>query len=191
MSSLLFVRHAETDMAGSFCGHSDPPINVAGREQLRHLIAGLEGEPFDAIYSSDLRRATDTAEAMAAAFELPVVTTDALREIYFGEWEGLRWEEIERRDPAYASRWLAEFPKLPAPQGERYEEFTLRVLNAVDQLWHASDGGRIVLVTHAGVMRVVLTVLLNYSAAEAWEKTRGYYCSFEYTGAALTQRMAR
>jgi len=191
MSRHIFLRHAETDMAGTFCGHSDPRINIVGQQQVLDLIATLGDSPFDAIYCSDLQRTVDTAEALSSAYGVSLILTPALREIHFGEWEGLRWEEIERRDPAYAALWSAEFPKLPAPQGERYETFTRRVLDAVDRLLREADGGRIAVVTHAGVMRVVLTMLLGCSDVEAWERTRSYCCSFEYAGSIAAEGIAR
>lgn len=191
MSRLVFLRHAETDMAGAFCGHSDPPINRGGGEQIRDLITRLGDQRFESIYSSDLLRAVNTAEVLSAAYGVPLTTVASLREIHFGEWEGLRWEEIERRDPAYAARWIAEFPKLPAPEGERYDAFTDRVLDAVDRLLRVTEGGPIAVVTHAGVMRVVLTMLLGCSDVEAWERTRSYCCSFEYASSAVAQRISR
>jgi adenosylcobinamide-GDP ribazoletransferase len=96
MSRVLFIRHAETDMAGRFCGHSDPDVNAKGRAQLTELAHLLSAEAIDAVYSSDLRRARSTAQAIAAARNIPLSLRPALREIDFGQWEGLSWEQIEQ-----------------------------------------------------------------------------------------------
>ncbi len=110
MSRVLFIRHAETEMAGRFCGHSDPELNTQGWMQVAALAQQLSAEPIDTVYSSDLRRARSTAEAIAAVRELPRCLRPALREIDFGQWEGLRWEQIEQLDPEYARRWVALYP---------------------------------------------------------------------------------
>ena len=63
MNSVLFIRHAETDMAGTFCGHSNPPINARGRQQIQTLMDALKGEEINCIFTSDLERAPATAAA--------------------------------------------------------------------------------------------------------------------------------
>src|SRR5882757_7434908 len=131
MSDLLFIRHAETDMAGTFCGHSDPELNERGRIQLSKLINRLRMENIGVVYTSDLRRAHTTGTAIAEAFNVDCHVRPALREINFGQWEGITWEEIERRDDVYARRWIAEYPRLPAPNGETFQNFERRVLGEV------------------------------------------------------------
>src|ERR1700742_386415 len=106
MSRVLFIRHAETEMAGRFCGHSDPDLNAQGQVQLSGLAQALSAETFGRVYSSDLRRAHSTARAIAAGRNIPLTLRPALREIHFGRWEGLSWSEIEQLDPEYARRWV-------------------------------------------------------------------------------------
>jgi alpha-ribazole phosphatase/probable phosphoglycerate mutase len=134
MSELLLIRHAETDMAGTFCGHSDPELNARGRVQLSELINRLRMEMIGVVYTSDLRRAHTTGMAIAEAFDVDCHVRSALREINFGRWEGITWEEIERRDDVYARRWIAEYPRLPAPDGESVRDFERRVLDEVTPL---------------------------------------------------------
>jgi broad specificity phosphatase PhoE len=167
MSRVYFIRHAETEMAGSFCGHLDPELNARGRDQAMAL-RNLEG--LERVYSSDLRRALSTAEAIGR----PVVVRPALREIYFGQWEGLSWEEIECADADYAREWLARFPELTAPGGESFREFEARVLEEVN--WLLGQTGPIAVVTHGGVLRVVLRHFHGCSDAEAWQRTQSYCC---------------
>jgi broad specificity phosphatase PhoE len=177
MKGLIFIRHAETDLAGTFCGHSDPPINARGQAQIKGLIPQLTPGPIDAVYSSDLRRAVDTATSLAQAFAVPCTTTSNLREIYFGNWEAITWAEIERRDADYARRWAEWFPDLTAPNGEPYAIFEARVLRQVDRLLGLAADKRIAVVTHGGVMRIVLRNLLGHTEEQAWELTKSY-CSF-------------
>jgi broad specificity phosphatase PhoE len=177
METLLFIRHAETDLAGRFCGHSNPPVNERGLHQIDELLETLRSESIDAIYASDLSRSLSTANAIGGVFRLSSITVPELREIGFGEWEGLNWPEIESRDRAYARRWSEAYPGLPAPGGESFEAFQSRVLTAIDRLLAVSSQRCAVVVTHAGVMRVVLHSLCGLDQKEAWERTN-LYCGF-------------
>jgi broad specificity phosphatase PhoE len=191
MTGLFFIRHATTDMAGTFCGHSDPPINSIGQQQIVRLIATLHTETFDEIYSSDLRRAVETATHLSQAFPAPVITTSNLREIHFGDWESRTWAEIEQHDPNYARRWTEAFPKLTAPNGESFASFEDRVLQEVDHLSQRAETKRIAVLTHAGVMRTVLRRLLGYTDQQAWETTKAYCSSFECAPSMPYVRRAR
>ena len=179
MSRVLFIRHAQTEMAGRFCGHSDPDLNTQGRMQLTSLTGLLSAEPIDIVYSSDLRRASATAQGIAAVRQIPQVVRPALREIDFGQWEGMSWEQIEQMDPEYARKWMGRYPHLAAPSGESFQAFEARVLEEVKFLL---DGNRrpIAVVTHGGVLRVVLRHLCGQSDEEAWQQTRAYCCIVRY-----------
>jgi alpha-ribazole phosphatase len=179
MSEILFVRHGATAMAGRFCGHSDPDLNSLGQAQVTNLVAQLSAQPLERIYSSDLKRAQTTAHAVADYHGLAVETRPALREIHFGEWEGLSWEEIESRDPQYVAAWMAAFPQLPAPSGETFPAFEARVLREVTAFVDRG-AGPIAVVTHGGVIRVVLQHLCGRSASEAWQETQSYCCVVRY-----------
>ncbi len=178
MSEILLIRHGETDMAGTFCGHSDPELNARGRAQVRELIGQLRMEDIGAVYTSDLRRAHATAKALADEFRVDCHVRPALREIGFGDWEGLAWKEIEELDPIYARRWIAEYPDLHAPGGELFSEFERRVMREVELLslqWGTS-GRSIAVISHAGVIRCVLRGLPGYSEEEVWKLAKEY-CS--------------
>ena len=185
MNELLFIRHAETDMAGTFCGHSDPELNERGRAQLGDLINKLRAEEIGVVYASDLRRAHRMGMAIAEALDVDCHVRSALREINFGRWEGISWKEIERRDDAYARRWIAEYPHLPAPDGESFHDFEKRVLDEVTFLSLETEGAdcRVAVVTHAGVLRTVLCALHGCSEDTAWERTRAYCSVVRHTSA--------
>jgi alpha-ribazole phosphatase len=186
MSEILFIRHAETDMAGTFCGHSDPELNPRGRVQLAELIDRLRVENFGAVYSSDLRRALATGMAVAEAFGVDCRVRPALREIDFGQWECLTWQEIEKRGENYARRWLAEYPNPPAPGGESFRDFERRVVDEVKFLSKEVEveGRGIAVVTHAGVLRTVLCTFHGRAEEVAWEQTRSYCSIVRHTIAA-------
>jgi broad specificity phosphatase PhoE len=178
MSEILFIRHAETDMAGTFCGHSDPELNACGRVQVAELINRLRVEEIGVVYTSDLRRAYATGMALGGAFGVDCHVRPALREIDFGQWEGLTWKEIEQRDNSYSRRWIAEYPRLPAPDGENFCDFERRVLDEAKFLSIEAEVAscKIAVVTHAGVLRTVLCALDGCSEEDGWERTRSY-CS--------------
>lgn len=192
MSEILFLRHAETDMAGTFCGHSDPHLNVRGQLQVAELVDRLRTEKIRAVYTSDLHRAHATGIAIAEAFRVPCHMRAALREINFGNWEGLTWEEIERRDKDYSCRWVAHYPNLPAQGGENFPDFEARVLKEVNLLSIEAEsiGGDIAVVTHAGVLRTVLRTLHGCSDEEAWKQTASYCCLIRHNiGNILSTRL--
>lgn len=177
--SMLLIRHAHTPMAGRFCGRTDPELSEEGRAQAALLAATLAGEPIVQVISSPLRRARQTADPIAQTRSLAVEERAALSEIDFGHWEGKSWEEIERLDREYARTWISGYPHVPSPGGELFSEFTERVMREIRAGFDTPDGLTVV-VTHAGVLRVILTQLLQCSEQEAWEQTKPYCCVFRY-----------
>jgi broad specificity phosphatase PhoE len=177
-AKLFLIRHAETDSAGTFCGHSDPPINARGRQQIDALLNALEQHEIDIVYSSDLQRARMTAEAIAAFFAAPLRTTPNLREIGFGDWENSTWKQIEQRDPTFAKQWVAAYPRLSAPNGEDFMAFEGRTLSEFDAL--AATNRNAAVVTHGGVLRVMLTRRCGVSDERAWLDTKAYCSVFIY-----------
>jgi alpha-ribazole phosphatase len=175
MSDLLLIRHGATDLAGTFCGHSDPPLNERGREQIAALIEELASEQIGAVYSSDLLRARQTAVALATAKAAPLRILSGLREINFGDWEGLSWKQVEAINEQHAKRWLIEYPSLAAPNGEAVDPFAARVLATVETLLQI-DGRAIAVVSHAGVMRVIMRQLGGFAEDQCFARTKEY-CS--------------
>jgi broad specificity phosphatase PhoE len=180
MNCVFFIRHAETDMAGTFCGHSDPPINTRGRQQIQELIRALNSEVIECVFTSDLERAVSTAEMLAGALGVPCIKKPNLREIYFGSWEGLTWEQIQERDEAYARRWTESYPGLPAQGGESFADFQTRVGSEVSKILNDTDWRQVAVVTHGGVMRVVLQSMCGLAENETWELTKPYCSFFKY-----------
>lgn len=172
MKQFLFTRHAETDMIGTFCGHSDPELNDNGRSQLPGLIKALSSYPIQRVYTSDLLRAKQTAEAIGRHFRAEVCLRRGLREIDFGLWDGLSWGQIELRDPAMARNWVESYPNVTAPQGEPFGAFQQRVCKEVEFLLAEAPGPYVVVVTHAGFIRVVLTLLCGFPEPDALSQTQ-------------------
>jgi alpha-ribazole phosphatase/probable phosphoglycerate mutase len=179
-------------MAGTFCGQADPPVNAAGDRQMRTLVESLRTEPIAAIFTSDLQRALTAAQGLAEVFaapwKVPCIPRRDLREIGFGQWEGLTWEQIETLDAAFARQWLDEFPHLTPPQGESFAKFEARVMAEVFYLVDQGKHGLTAVVTHAGVMRVVLQNLCGLDVKAASTLTKQYCCTFRYAPHARTEQ---
>jgi broad specificity phosphatase PhoE len=173
MTEILLVRHAETDLKGTFCGHSDPPLNHAGCAQLPAILDAIGNRPVEIILSSDLRRAHATAATIAQHYAAKLLLRPGLREIFFGDWEGLRWQQIEERDPAFARTWMKSFPSLTAPGGESVRAFEARILKESLFISELARNSPLVVVTHAGVMRAMLKAQ-GLSDQETWAATRDY-----------------
>lgn len=154
---LYVVRHGMTDWNQSkrMQGHLDPPLNATGRAQARLVGLRLSREGAGALYSSDLQRASETAQYIARATGLRVVQKISLREINFGVWQGLSSQEIRERDPeVYAARRANPYDV--APEGaETWRQFYTRALRAVNEVLAATDAQRLILVVHSGVCTVL------------------------------------
>ena len=146
MTTLLIARHGETDwnVERRWQGWADPPLNDTGRAQARQLADELRDIPFDAAYSSDLRRAHETALIVAEPHDVPVVVDAGLREIDIGSWSGLTRSEIQER-----------FPDGKRPDGETHEQHFARTRDAVVRIARASEGHRILIVGHGGTIRSI------------------------------------
>ena len=158
MTEIILIRHGETDWnrVRRMQGHLDIGLNAQGHLQAKALAAALANETIDAIYASDLQRARDTAQVIAAAHQLQVIIDPALRERCYGAFEGLMYDEISAHYPEAFAQWRAREPHARFPAGERsaetLHEFSLRAVAAVTHLARQHTGGKIIIVTHGGVL---------------------------------------
>jgi broad specificity phosphatase PhoE len=151
MTTILLARHGETDwnLQQRWQGHTDTPLNDTGREQARALGEELAGERIDAVFSSDLIRAHETARLVAAPRKLSVTVLRDLRERHFGSVEGLTTDEVIARYP--------DIRDLQADDGESREEMVERVLSVIRRIAETHPEGSVLVVSHGGPMRAVLT----------------------------------
>jgi probable phosphoglycerate mutase len=151
---IIAVRHGETawNVEMRMQGQLDVALNGVGCWQAERVAVALADERFDAIYSSDLLRAAQTAEALARVQGRPVVADRGLRERCFGVFQGLTFDEVAARWPEDSRRWRQREPDF-APEGaETLREFSARCVGAATRLAAAHPGGSIALVAHGGVM---------------------------------------
>jgi alpha-ribazole phosphatase len=166
---LLLARHGETDWnkVGRYHGHTDVGLNEVGREQARKLARRLARERFDAIYSSDLKRAHWTAQEIASFHPVSPVVTDQLRELNLGEFEGRSFKDAEDGRPLEAA-WEAGDIDFPIPGGETIYQLQSRVASFLSGLTEHYENGAIVLVAHGGLLRVVICHLIGIELKYWW-----------------------
>jgi len=155
MTTLLLVRHGETDWNrnGRWQGGSDTPLNDLGREQARALAQQLDGD-IDVVYSSDLARARETADIVAARLGLEVRVDPRLRERGFGSWEGLTTLEIEERFAEAHGRWRAG-EGAGADDAETFEDFSARVNRFLADVLRLHPGEEVLVISHGGSIRAI------------------------------------
>jgi broad specificity phosphatase PhoE len=171
MTTVLLVRHGQSTWNAEhrWQGLADPPLSELGREQARELANALRDVPLDAVYSSHLLRARETAEVVARTRGLMVIADPELREIDVGEWSGLLTEEIKARFPAGWERQLAGGDGWE--HGEPHAAMSDRIVSAVARIAASRPDEQILCVLHGGVIRALhahaaRTVLAEYRRSE-------------------------
>ncbi|MBI2831238.1 MAG: alpha-ribazole phosphatase [Chloroflexi bacterium] len=162
MSRLLLVRHGDTEFNSTrrFLGHTDIELSPEGLKQVRKLRDRLASEKIDLAYASDLKRAAMTARLISSGHELDIISSPELREINYGEVEGLTFDEISHRYPDVAKCCVDWSKDLKFPGGESFEEFTQRIGAFSAKLKNATEQ-TILVVAHGGPLRVLLCYLLG------------------------------
>lgn len=171
MKRVLLVRHSDiaADMS-RYWGRTDVPLNDVGMRQAERLAQRLAGEQIGLVYTSDLRRAIDTATVIASHHHLPVVPCPELREIDFGQCEGLTFDEMKDRYPETQGIWNADGQHIRFPGGESVLALTERVTTFAERLRCESYGTALV-VAHGGSVRVLVCCLAGLELS-AWREMR-------------------
>ncbi|MBV8569424.1 MAG: histidine phosphatase family protein [Acidobacteriaceae bacterium] len=173
LQQLMLIRHASTDMAGTLCGQSDPPLNAAGIKESESLAQRLQmsSVPYR-LYASDLKRAMQTAQPIAKLLRISIMARAGLREMDFGEWEGKRWAQIAGNNSG--TMGIEALFDVGPPGGETFARFRKRVLQTLGEVITESKGQPVAIVTHLGVM---VTILGEFAAAtDVWTPPRIDYC---------------
>jgi alpha-ribazole phosphatase len=170
MTRFCLVRHGQTDwnLEGRYQGQSDVPLNENGRNQAGALAQKLKGYPFTAIYTSDLVRAKETADILAAALRLPVICDLRLREIDQGKWEGQLVDDIKAR---YVELWQqrsVDPASLRPPGGETVEEVANRVHTAMDDIARHHPGASVLVVSHGLALATVICTIRAIPLGQAY-----------------------
>lgn len=165
---ILFVRHGETDynVAHRWQGQLDVPLNDTGRAQATALATYLAQTPIDLIYSSDLKRAFDTAKVVAMARKQSVIPEPRLREIHLGIFQGLTREQLREQYPLELMQWDTN-DEFVVQGGESRRQLRERAAAAWEEIT-ASAAKTLLLLTHGGTMRVLLPTIVPELGEERW-----------------------
>ncbi len=163
MSKLVLVRHGDTALnsAERLWGRTDVELSAAGLRQAEELSDRLAAQSIDVIYSSDLKRALVTAKTIASKHQLEVITCPELREVNFGEFEGLRFAEIRRLHPEMAKSWADGSLQIRFPGGESVDELNTRVSKFLDRLKGHTPEETVLIVAHSAPLRLIICHLLG------------------------------
>lgn len=170
MPPWLGIRHAQSvwNAQARVQGQADPPLSEAGRAQAEALAERLGALGLRGLVASDLRRARETAEILAARLGLALELHPGLRERDLGAWSGLTHPEIARRWPDDYARWRAGDPDLRPGGGESRRALRRRVAAALAGLRERHRGARLGLVTHMGVLRALVPDALLDNTGTLW-----------------------
>ena len=157
MTELILVRHGETDWNRElrFQGHVDVDLNAIGLEQARRVAARLATERVRGVYASDLMRARQTADPVAAQLGVATNTHTDLREQSFGAVDGMRVADIKEQHPTAWEGWLRFEEDYCMPGGETTRQFHARVVDAVHRIAAEHRGAAVIVVTHGGVLDMI------------------------------------
>jgi 2,3-bisphosphoglycerate-dependent phosphoglycerate mutase len=183
-TQLIAIRHGETawNRTQRYQGHEDIALNEAGFSQACDIANSLANTPLDAVYTSDLKRAYQTATALAVRLALPSERVSDLREQHFGLFQGLTGEEIARQWPQASERWHRREPDFGPPGGETRNEFSQRCVTAIEKLTRAHPGGTIAVICHGGVLDCLYRAAsrLPMDAPRAWPLANAAINYFSY-----------
>ncbi|MGQ9724543.1 MAG: histidine phosphatase family protein [Tepidimonas sp.] len=172
ITRILAIRHGETpwNRDARIQGQIDIPLNETGRWQAERTAAALADEPIDALYASDLRRARQTAEAIARRRGLALQTHPGLRERHFGDFQGRTWVELEQQHPEVVRALKGREPDFAPPGGESLLALRARVEATFAELAARHVGGQIVVVAHGGVLDILYRAAarVELQAPRAW-----------------------
>ncbi|MBT9164000.1 MAG: Phosphoserine phosphatase 1 [Chloroflexi bacterium] len=175
MARLILVRHGETEWNRSlrYQGHSDIHLNDNGTEQAAMVSDRLASERIDVIYSSDLSRSHETARSIASMHGMVEIRqSPLLREMNFGQAEGMTFDEIKERYPRIAGdlqAWRTRSPETRIPDGESIAELGARVAQFTEELKGHEPEETVLVVAHGGSLQVLICLLLGIGLEHWWQ----------------------
>ncbi|HWI55282.1 MAG TPA: alpha-ribazole phosphatase [Desulfobacteria bacterium] len=171
VTRLFLVRHGETEWNKDlrYQGHRDIPLSEVGFAQAEKVALRLSKEKLDAIYSSDLSRAFETAKAIGRFHEAPIKMVRELRETNFGRWEGLTYKEIDQQFKEVMSGWRVNPRDVKIPDGESLGEVRDRCLKGLDKILSDNPDRNVLVVAHGGIIRIVVASVLGFEINDYWK----------------------
>lgn len=168
---VFLVRHGETyaNCEKKFAGWTDTKLTPKGIEQGKKASEKVDMSHIDVVIASDLSRAVDTATYIKKNSELAITQIPSFREMYFGEWEDLTLDEMRVSDETSVAAWWADYLNYQTPNGESLQGMYDRVTEGYEKMLNNYKGKNILLVSHSGVMRAILSKELCNSPEGYWK----------------------
>ncbi len=172
MKRIFLTRHGQTDANSTytFQGHIDNHLNAQGYVQAQKLVNYFTNHNLQKIYTSDLVRTVETAKPTAEAHNSEIIRLSALKEISFGEWEGLTYEEIKTKWPKDIEAFFKKPAEVKISGGESFREVQNRAWEAFKEIVQKyDDESDIFIVSHGGTVRTILCAVMNLDLNEMWK----------------------
>jgi len=179
VNRVYLVRHGQVVGYERFpaYGHTDVDLTEVGIIQAEHVAERLRFTNIDAIYASDLKRSVMGARIIARHHDVPLLVLPELREVYFGDWEGLSFPEIRERFPGAVERRKADLLNFRPPgEGESVRQLSERIMPCFQDILSRHNGNDILVVAHGAVNRVILCSALNLDLAHMFNFHQDYGC---------------
>jgi len=169
VAKLLIVRHGQTEFnhTNKFVGHTDADMSPEGYHQIARLSKRLEKVKIDAVCSSNLRRAMTTAEIITAGRNLEIRACPELREINYGDAEGLTFDEITHNFPAVGKAMVEQSCLISFPGGECFSDLEIRIRKFISDLDRYAPEQTVLIAGHSGPLTLLVCFLLG-AAKESW-----------------------
>ena len=163
VTRLYLIRHGQSagNAEGRFGGHSPTPLSELGFEQAKLTAQALAKEKIQAVYSSDLLRAVQTAEPLAALLDLPIIKTDAFRERHVGVLEGLTFDESKAAFPKDYYALVSRNVHHVITEGESYRHLLRRATGALKEIFRVHNGEKVAIFSHTGAICFMTLWLLG------------------------------
>jgi alpha-ribazole phosphatase len=172
---IWLIRHGEpAGVQGRCYGKLDAGLSAAGREQMERTARCLQAERLDAIYCSPRVRAMESARIVARFHACGFHENAGLCEIDFGDFEGLMYDEIAARYPKLYRQWMEAPTEVQFPNGESFAAMRLRVIHAFDAILRRRDEHMVAVVTHGGVIRILLAHMLEIAERNIFRLAQDY-----------------
>lgn len=167
---LWLVRHGETEanVAGLYSGHAPTPLTTRGIAQAQTLNTLLSQVPFEHVLCSELERAQHTAQLVLEGRELPLQVKPELNEMFFGDWEMRHHRDLSREDAENYAAWCNDWQNATPTNGEGFKAFARRVEQAIQLFAEYQSASHVLVVSHQGVLSLLIARLLAMPAAAMW-----------------------